>query len=297
MRLSVFVLRTVCIYWRKGEVMKKIRYLPFGYTITKGEIGLQPQEALIVQNVFKWYLEGETMQRIADRLNCQEVRYSDTAAVWTKNMVYRILECEKYCTDTKLPALITSDIFYEAYAQRKIKANPQQKELALIRKRAVCAHCSNKIYFRAGSEQWKCQTCGMKTDKMTAAKTLDTIESLLNNLSSHPETLRSPEEKNNLFSLELNHLMQEISRAFNQRRLDVDHLTGLLLSRSSKQYNLLGAGAYDPLTLRLKEILEQKESAWNMETDIAFFEQVVEKVVVERNGSVRLQLINGQLIP
>ena len=38
--------------------MKKIRYLPFGYTIAKGEIRLQPQEAPIVQNVFKWYLEG-----------------------------------------------------------------------------------------------------------------------------------------------------------------------------------------------------------------------------------------------
>ena len=45
--------------------MKKIRYLPFGYTIAKGEIRLQPQEAPIVQNVFKWYLEGETMQQIA----------------------------------------------------------------------------------------------------------------------------------------------------------------------------------------------------------------------------------------
>lgn len=119
----------------------------------------------------------------------------------------------------------------------------------------------------------------------------------MHDLSSHLERLRPPGDKNNLFSLELNRLAHEISRTFDQREIDVDHLTGLLLSRSSKQYSLLDAGAYDPLTLRLKEILEQKESAWNMETDIAFFEQVVEKVVVERNGSVRLQLINGQLIP
>lgn len=81
------------------------------------------------------------------------------------------------------------------------------------------------------------------------------------------------------------------------KNVGYENLTGLLLSRSSKQYSLLDAGAYDPLTLRLKEILEQKKSAWNMGTDNAFFEQVVEKVIVERNGSVRLQLINGQLIP
>lgn len=65
--------------------MKKIRYLPFGYTIAKGEIRLQPQEAPIVQNVFKWYLEGETMQQIAERLNCQEVQYNDNTAMWTKH--------------------------------------------------------------------------------------------------------------------------------------------------------------------------------------------------------------------
>lgn len=94
MRLSVFTLRTVCIYWRKGEAMKKIRYLPFGYTIAKGEIRLQPQEAPIVQNVFKWYLEGETMQRIAERLNCQEVQYNNNTAMWTKHMIHRILVCK-----------------------------------------------------------------------------------------------------------------------------------------------------------------------------------------------------------
>ena len=59
--------------------MKKIRYLPFGYTIAKGEIRLQPQEAPIVQNVFKWYLEGETMQQIAERLNCHVDKTHDTS--------------------------------------------------------------------------------------------------------------------------------------------------------------------------------------------------------------------------
>lgn len=73
----------------------------------------------------------------------------------------------------------------------------------------------------------------MKTDKQTTENILNAICSLLNDLSSHLERLRPPGDKNNLFSLELNRLAHEISRTFDQRKIDVEHLTGLLLSRSS----------------------------------------------------------------
>lgn len=203
MRLSVFTLRTVCIYWRKGEAMKKIRYLPFGYTIAKGEIRLQPQEAPIVQNVFKWYLEGETMQRIAERLNCQEVQYNNNTAMWTKHMIHRILVCKKYCSGEKLPVLITADIFQRACILRMGKAKVPRKELSAIRAHAVCACCSNKVYFRTSGERWECPNCGMKTDKQTTENILNAICSLLNDLSSHLERLRPPGDKNNLRKLQV----------------------------------------------------------------------------------------------
>lgn len=152
MRLSVFTLRTVCIYWRKGEAMKKIRYLPFGYTIAKGEIRLQPQEAPIVQNVFKWYLEGETMQRIAERLNCQEVQYNNNTAMWTKHMIHRILVCKKYCSGEKLPVLITADIFQRACILRMGKAKAFNPQVSCIGKPCVQNHSG--LQSAGGSAGW-----------------------------------------------------------------------------------------------------------------------------------------------
>ena len=38
--------------------MKKIRYLPFGYTIRNGHTVVEQQEADIVRNIFKAYIQG-----------------------------------------------------------------------------------------------------------------------------------------------------------------------------------------------------------------------------------------------
>lgn len=61
------------------------------------------------------------MQKIAERLNCQEVQYNDNTAMWTKHMIHRILVCEKYCSGEKLPVLITTDIFQRACILRMRK--------------------------------------------------------------------------------------------------------------------------------------------------------------------------------
>ncbi len=73
------------------------------------------------------------MQRIAERLNCQEVQYNNNTAMWTKHMIHRILVCKKYCSGEKLPVLITADIFQRACILRMGKAKVPRKELSAIR--------------------------------------------------------------------------------------------------------------------------------------------------------------------
>ena len=48
--------------------MKKIRYLPFGYTIRNGHTVIEQQEADIVRNIFRSYIQGASLKEIAEDL-------------------------------------------------------------------------------------------------------------------------------------------------------------------------------------------------------------------------------------
>ena len=47
------------------KFVKKIRYYPFGYRISNGEIETIPEEARLVKQLFNDYLIGDSLQRLA----------------------------------------------------------------------------------------------------------------------------------------------------------------------------------------------------------------------------------------
>ena len=48
--------------------MKKIRYLPFGYTIRNGQTVIDQQEAETVRGIFTAYIHGASLKEIAEDL-------------------------------------------------------------------------------------------------------------------------------------------------------------------------------------------------------------------------------------
>ena len=49
------------------------RKQPFGYKITLGEVAIHIEEARVVKQIFKQYLLGESLQKLADTLQEQGV--------------------------------------------------------------------------------------------------------------------------------------------------------------------------------------------------------------------------------
>ena len=70
--------------------MMGYRKLPFGYQIELGEIALNPDEAKVVDDIFRWYISGDSYSVLVKKLQEQPVRYSEDKS-WNKNMVARIL--------------------------------------------------------------------------------------------------------------------------------------------------------------------------------------------------------------
>ena len=102
--------------------MKKQRYLPFGYQMQEGQITIHPKESKLVSNIFISYMNGDTLQSIANQLQLKGIPYSETSGIWSKHMVRRILENAKYCGQDGFPALIDRDVFTKALKLRQQKA-------------------------------------------------------------------------------------------------------------------------------------------------------------------------------
>lgn len=98
--------------------MKKIRYLPFGYTIRNGQTVIDQQEAETVRGIFTAYIHGASLKEIAEDLTAKNIPYTERSCVWDKARISRILENAKYTGDAEFDAIIEDAVYEEAVAAK-----------------------------------------------------------------------------------------------------------------------------------------------------------------------------------
>ena len=57
--------------------MKKIRYSPYGYTMRNGRTVIAQDEAAVIREIFSAYINGASLQSIAELLTERTIRYSE----------------------------------------------------------------------------------------------------------------------------------------------------------------------------------------------------------------------------
>ena len=108
------------------------RKQPFGYKMSLGEIVIQESEAKLVQEIFRRYIAGESLNELTEALRQQDISY-DEGRLWNKNMVARILADTRYTGEKGYPKLIDEEQLIAANEKRSNK--PQ---LPKRRKRKRC---------------------------------------------------------------------------------------------------------------------------------------------------------------
>ena len=78
------------------------RKQPFGYKMALGEIVIQEAEARLVQEIFRRYIAGESLNELTEALRQQTIPY-DEGRLWNKNMVARILADIRYTGEKGYP--------------------------------------------------------------------------------------------------------------------------------------------------------------------------------------------------
>ena len=235
------------------------RKQPFGYKITLGEIVIHTEEARVVQQIFKQYLMGESLQRLADTLQEQGVAYDDGRS-WNKNTIARILEDNRYAGEKGYPMLIEQKQLHAVAEKRVQKAAPPQKTELQKTLRKLCR-------------------------KSISAAVEQQATALLNSLLQTPALIEQPPRCQ--FRNESS-VQTELEDVLEQQPIDEEHAKRLILKVAAEQYESLGDEEYE--TKRLRRLFTTTETM----TAELLRSAVAEVEVVQ--CQVRLRLKNGQVI-
>ena len=145
--------------------MKKIRYIPYGYTMRNGRTVIAQDEAAIIREIFSAYINGASLQSIAELLTERKIPYSERTDVWDKARIARIIGNAKYIGDGEYDPIIEEEQYEEAAAVKTARQrNTFEKNLEgldLLRDLVRCAECGAPMRRRVSSkhrirESWDC---------------------------------------------------------------------------------------------------------------------------------------------
>ena len=259
--------------------MKK-RYPPFGYAVRDGNIVVDTEQRIIVQNIFTAYLAGNTFQQIAKSMISKGIEYHQNDAEWNKNTISRILGNETYCGTDRYPPIITKEIFRQAAQVRSAKASAYSAALAL--------------YWHGKTNQWHCRQCRMWSAPIEEATLSEEITQRLKWLQENSLQIRAPDTHSVVRSMDSARLDREIQRKIATDKFDEDDLVAAILHRAELEYEFCSAGDADPATLQIQKACAEYEPTDGFQ--YTFYKEVVSKVILYRDTHIEFKLQNGQIV-
>ena len=172
--------------------MKKIRYIPYGYTMRNGRTVIAQDEAAVIREIFSAYINGASLQSIAELLTERKIPYSERTDVWDKARIARIIGNAKYIGDGEYDPIIEEEQYEEAAAVKTARQrNTFEKNLEgidLLRDLVRCAECGAPMRRRVSSkhrirESWDCTNpdCGQRI-RISDTHLLEKVAILMNRI-------------------------------------------------------------------------------------------------------------------
>lgn len=272
----------------------KIRNIPFGYALENGEIVLHGQEAQAVKEIFLRYLQGSSLQAVADIM---DIPYSAASPDWSKHKVKRVLDNPRYTGLNNYPALVSAGD-YTAAQRLKAEKNTSipatvSADIELLRPLTYCQICGNRLRRKIHpyGERWRCHPECENTVSLRDGDLLRAVTDALNAIIQAPDMLRTSSSPRPA-SLSVTKLQNELNREMDKANADADSIQHLLFALAAEKY---AACDDDSQIIMLREAF-QTHNPIN-QFDSALFKNTVDKALISNDGTASLLLKNGQTLP
>ena len=112
-------------YARKFEKGESTRQRSYGFRkAPTGEMCIVEEEATVIRNMARWFLDGDSLERIKHRLEDAGIETTTGKKIWSTGTIYNILINEKIMGDVLLQKTFTADYL----TKRRVKNSGQQKQ-------------------------------------------------------------------------------------------------------------------------------------------------------------------------
>ena len=170
-------------------------------------------------------------------------------------------------------------------------------EMKKIRQQICCGNCGQilkRVNMRTGYILWECPKCGISTDYIPDELLLQSVTALLNRAIKNREKLKPEERHCECLSIEVLRLNNEIDRQMTNPRANADQLLQLIMDCAKAKYEVSESGASEQMTQLIQERLADQSLISDFDYDL--FSSITEKILIQSNASVHLQLRNGKVI-
>ncbi len=157
----------------RGEALGKP---PYGYRIGKArKFEVQPDEAELVQAVYRLYLEGLGIRLIAGRLN-QEGKRTRRGGRWSMVTIRDMLHSRVYLgtysrfgmrIPNNHPPVISAHLFRQVQARlarKRPEQRPRQRSAFLLSGLLACGYCGNSMIGVSRRQRWVRQKDGVQRE-------------------------------------------------------------------------------------------------------------------------------------
>lgn len=276
--------------------MKKIRNCPFGYQMQNGVYIVVPEEKILIQNLFMGYLNGASLNQLSDIAEQTGLKFRENATSWNKNMVSRILDNKRYWDEEKYPPILTQDIAMRVASLKKSKASPKSK-IPFIRKRMTCPYCGDILQRNSKKSPrvyWDCKGCQNRFGPISDNELQQAVTEKLLAVCRNSQVVELDQQPTNSLSIQAARLTNEINQLLDQREVDTDRLLSLILECATEKYKTCCIKESDHLTIKIKALFQEHSNDEELNREL--FEQTVKQVILQQDGSIKFQLLNGKIV-
>ena len=89
-------------------------------------------------------------------------------------------------------------------------------------------------------------------------------------------------------------MTNEINQLLDQREVDANHVLSLILECAADKYRTCSIRESDHLTIKIKALFQEHNNDEKLDREL--FEQTIKQVILQPDGSIKFQLLNGKIV-
>lgn len=274
-----------------------MRFIQYGYKMEDGTLTADETESIYVKEIFELFLKYNSLKKVCECLNEQQVKYDGEKVGWNKKRLDGILSSKRYIGYDDYPQIINKELFdniQKIRISKQFAKKPVSESSTILKEYVYCGNCGKKMYRHPKwdtREKWICNN-GCKCKKYFDDKEiLTSVKKILNNVKENEELFKAEDNSNrNIKTVEIVRYNNEINNEINREEPNYEIIKKLVIDKAN---SLFMVGKLDKNDVYTEELLKTIKEIDINNLEVKELQNLITKIYINTNGFVEVEFLNG----